>query len=69
VATYLDQHNDAYDSMTALTSTITANVDLYATIEGRINVGGTSGTFAARVASELANDNLTIRQGSWGMWF
>ncbi len=69
VATYLDQHNTAYDSMTATAATITANVDLYATIEGRINIGGTAGTFAARVASELANNDLTVRKGSWGMWF
>lgn len=69
VATYLDQHNTGYDQMTALTSTITAAVDLYAQIEGRINVGSTSGTFAARVASESANNDLTVRKGSWGFFF
>lgn len=69
VATYLDQHNTAYDSMTVTTSTITAAVDLYATLEGRILVGATGGTFAARVASESANNDLTVRKGSWGLWF
>ena len=55
--------------MTALTSTIAANVDLYATIEGKIAVGAASGVFAARISSELANNDLTVRRGSWAMWF
>lgn len=69
VATYLDQHNVAYDSMTVTTATITAGVDLYAKIEGRIRVGGTAGTFAVRAASELANNDLVIQKGSWGIYF
>ena len=69
VATYLDQHNVGYDQMTALTATIAANVDLYAEIEGTIRVGVVEGTLAARVASEAANNDLSIRRGSWGTYF
>lgn len=69
VATYLDQHNVSYDSMTVLTAAIAVGVDLYAKIEGRIKVGATAGTFAARAASELATDDIVIQKGSWGMYF
>jgi hypothetical protein len=69
VATWLQGHWVVFDTMTATTAAIAANVDLVCMIEGRICVNGTPGTLAARVASELANSDLTIRKGSWGTWF
>ena len=69
VATWLQGHWIVYDTMTALTTTITLGVDLVCIIEGRIKVGATSGTLAARVASELANNDLVVQKGSWGMYF
>lgn len=69
VATWLQKHSVTFDAMTVLTATITAGVDLVCMIEGRIKVGGTAGTLAARVASELANNDLVVQKGSWGTWF
>ena len=69
LATWLERHSVVYDSMTVQTTTITANVDLVCLIEGRIKVGATAGTLAARVASELANNDLVVQKGSWGMYF
>lgn len=69
VATYLDMHNVGFDQMTVTTATIAANVDLYAKIEGRFRCGVSGGTFAARAASESANNDLVIQQGSWGVYF
>ena len=53
---------------TALTATITAGVDLVCIIEGRF-LCTANGTFAPRVASELANNDIVIQIGSWGTWF
>ena len=69
VATWLQGHWIVYDTMTALTATITLGVDLICMIEGRIKVGATAGTLAARVASELANNDLVVQKGSWGFYF
>ncbi len=69
VATWLQGHWVVYDTMTATLATIAAGVDLVCMIEGRIKVGATSGTLAARAASELANNDLVIQKGSWGWWF
>jgi hypothetical protein len=49
--------------------TVTANADLVTRIEGSVQVGATSGALAMRVRSELANNDLTVRKGSWCMWF
>lgn len=68
VATWLQRHDVTRDAMTATTATITAGVDLVCIFEGRY-LCTADGTFAPRVASELANNDLTIRIGSWGMWF
>lgn len=56
----------AYDAMAALTSTITLNVNLLVQIEGVIRPSA-NGTLAARVRSELANNNLTVRADSIGI--
>ena len=69
VATWLQGHWVSGEAMAALTATIAAGVDLVCMIEGRVKVAATSGTLAARVASELANDNLVVQKGSWGIWF
>ena len=69
VATWLQKHSVTYDAMTATTATITAEVNLVCMIEGRVKVGATAGTLAARVASELANNDLVVQKGSWGFWF
>lgn len=69
VATWLERHSIVYDSMSVETATITAGVDLVCMIEGRVKVGATSGTLAARVASELANNDLVVQKGSWGLYF
>ena len=69
VATWLQKHSVAFDQMTVLAATIAAGVDLVCMIEGRVKVGATAGTFAARVASELANNDLVVQKGSWGMFF
>lgn len=68
VATWLQKHSVTRDAMTVLTSTITANVDLVCIIQGRF-MATASGTVAARVASELANNDLVIQKGSVGIWF
>lgn len=68
VATWLQRHDVTRDSMTALTATITAGVDLVCMIEGRY-LCTQNGTFAARVASESANNDLVIQIGSWGTYF
>lgn len=68
-ATWIEGHCVVYNTLTVLAATVTANVDLVCMITGRIKVGGTAGTLAARVASELANDDLVVQKGSWGTWF
>ena len=68
VATWLQRHCITRDVMTALTATITLGVDLVCMIEGRFKCT-TSGTLAARVASELANNDLVVQKGSWGFYF
>lgn len=69
VATWLQKHSVTFDAMTVTTATITANVDLHCRITGRYKCGGSGGTFAARAASELANNDLVIQKGSWGTYF
>lgn len=69
VATWLQGHWVNGEAMAATTATITAAVDLVCMIEGRVKVGATAGTLAARVASELADNNLVVQKGSWGWWF
>ncbi len=69
LATWLQGHWVVYDTMTALLTAIAAGVDLVCVIEGQIKVGATSGTLAARVASELANNDLEVQKGSWGLYF
>lgn len=68
VATWLQRHDVTRDSMTATLATITAGVDLVSIIEGRY-LCTANGTFAARVASELANNDLVIQIGSHGYFF
>ena len=68
VATWLQRHDVTRDSMTATLATITAGVDLVCMFEGRY-LCTQNGTFAPRVASELANNDLVIQIGSWGTWF
>src|SRR3990167_1275828 len=68
VATWLQRHDVTRDSMTATTATITAGVDLVCIFQGRY-LCTANGTFAPRVASELANNDLVIQIGSWGTWF
>ncbi len=69
VATWLQGHWVSGEAMTALTATIALGVDLVCMIEGRVKVGATAGTLAARVASELANNDLVVQKGSWGTYF
>ena len=57
----------AYDAMAFTTATVTANADLLAVIDGVIRTGALGGTLAARVRSELANNDLTIRPESIGI--
>src|SRR3990167_7360314 len=68
VATWLQRHDVTRDAMTATLATITAGVDLVCIFEGRY-LCTQNGTFAPRVASELANNDLVIQIGSWGTWF
>jgi hypothetical protein len=68
VATWLEGHWIDRDTMTALSSTITAGVDLVCIISGRFKCTA-NGTLAARVASELANNDLVVQKGSWGTYF
>lgn len=56
----------AYDAMAATTSTITANADLRVRIEGIVRTTA-AGTLAARVRSELANNDLTVQAESVGI--
>lgn len=68
-ATFPFRHNTAVDDMTLLTSTVTANVDLVCTFQGRYKCTA-NGTFAARFANELAADtNIVVQKGSWGLSF
>ncbi len=69
VATWLQGHWIVYDSMTVTAATIAANEDLVAMIDGRVLIGATPGTMAVRAASETANSDLTVRQGSWCYYF
>lgn len=55
-----------YDAMAATTATITANVNLTTHIMGVVRTTAV-GTLAARVRSELADNNLTVRVGSVGL--
>jgi hypothetical protein len=59
----------SFDAMSAVSSTVTAGADLMTRIEGSVQVGATPGTLALRVRSELSNNDLTVRKGSWCMWF
>lgn len=56
----------AYDAMAAVTATITAAVNLRCRIEGIVRTTA-AGTFAARVRSELANNDLTVQAESIGI--
>ena len=69
VATWLEGHAVSFDAMTVTTATIAAGVDLHCRITGRFKCGGAGGTFAARAASESANNDLVVQKGSWGTWF
>lgn len=70
VAKWLQGHWIVPDTMTVLGSTIAAGEDLVCMITGRFKcTDQAGGTLAARVASELANDNLVVQKGSWGMYF
>lgn len=69
VATWLQGHWVTYDAMAVTTTSPAAAVDLVVMIEGRVSVGATPGTMAVRVASEAANNDLTVRAGSWGLLF
>jgi len=62
-------HRAAFDTMTALTSSAQANLDMFVILEGTLVVGATAGTFAVRAASETANTDVTVRPGSWGTWY
>ncbi|HXV65941.1 MAG TPA: hypothetical protein VD731_01765 [Nitrosopumilaceae archaeon] len=69
VAGWLQHHQVAFDASTLKTSTVTAGVDLIGcSIEGRF-LAAADGTFAARFANELANNNIVVQKGSWGYWF
>ena len=68
-ASWLEGHCVVFDTLTVLTSTIAAGVDLVCMITGRVVNGATPGNLAARVASELANNDLVIQPGSWGWYF
>lgn len=63
------RHDTTFDAMAALTATIAANADLYVRMTGVLRVGATPGNFAARVRSELANNDLVVRDGGWGRVF
>ena len=69
VATWVQKHSVTFNQMTVTTSTIAAGVDLHCRMTGRFKCGAAGGTFAARVASELANNDLVVQKGSWGTWF
>ena len=69
VATWLEGHAVSFNTMTVTTATIAAGVDLHCRITGRFKCGGSGGTFACRVASESANNDLVVQKGSWGIWF
>lgn len=69
VATWLEGHAVTFDAMTVQTATIATGVDLHCRITGRFKCGVTGGTFAARVASEVADNNLVVQKGSWGTYF
>ncbi|MET0787053.1 MAG: hypothetical protein ABWY25_10140 [Paenisporosarcina sp.] len=68
VATWTERHSVTRDDMTLLTTTITAASDLINIIQGRY-LCTANGTFAIRFANELANNDITIRIGSWGFYF
>ena len=67
-ATWLERHSVTRDDMTLLTTTVTAGVDLITIIQGRY-LCTANGTFAVRFANELANNDITVREGSWGYYF
>lgn len=69
VATWLQKHSVTFDAMTVTAATIAAAADLHCRITGRFKCGGAGGTFAARVASEAANNDLVVQKGSFGTWF
>ena len=68
VATWLQKHSVTFNAMTVTTATITAGVDLHCRMTGRFKCS-TSCTFAARAASEAANNDLVVQKGSWGTYF
>ncbi len=66
------RHDTAYNAMAATTSTVTAGVNLHAHIKGTLRTGTSvppGSTLSARVRSELANNDLVVKRGSWGTWF
>ena len=69
LATWLERHDIAYETMPTLNSTVAANTDLLCRITGKVSVGIASGNLSVRAASEVANNSLTVRKGSWGIWF
>jgi hypothetical protein len=62
---FTERKDSAYDAMAFTTGAVTANVDLHCVVEGIVATTA-SGTLAARVRSELANNDLTIRDNSVG---
>ncbi len=64
-----ERHDIAYDMMASTSATITANVDLAATIVGTFVNGPSDGTFSLRVKSETSGASITIKRGSWCTFF
>ncbi len=55
---------------TVVTSNVPeSNQDIICKITGRVLVGANGGTIAARAASEVANNDMVIQRGSWGLFF
>ena len=69
VATWLQGHVIANNTMNVTSATIAAGVDLHCRMTGRVKIGATGGTLAARAASEAANNDLVVQKGSWGTYF
>lgn len=63
---FSQRHDTAYDAMAATASTVSASVNLRARVYGIIRPSA-AGTLAARVRSELANNNLSVRAESIGI--
>lgn len=69
LATWLDRHDITYEAMPVLASSVVANADMLVIIEGRLINSTTEGTLNLVAASEAANNNIIIQEGSWGIWF